>query len=81
MGWVTHAVDVNRSAAGNPTGMSSFYACVNASQVTARVYIRGNALARIQPNRNLRPPGPDSPFFPTASVRANGRGSLINTNN
>jgi type II secretory pathway pseudopilin PulG len=70
------------STAGNPTGLSSFYACVNPSQVTARVYIRGNALARIQPNRNLRlPVVNNSPFFPTANVRVNGRGSLINTNN
>jgi type II secretory pathway pseudopilin PulG len=70
------------SAAGNPTGLSSFYACVNPSQVTARVYIRGNALARIQPNRIFREPVPNnSQFFPTANVRVNGRGSLINTNN
>lgn len=70
------------SVAGNPTGLTSFYACVNPSQVTARVYIRGNALARIQPNRNFREPVVNnSPFFPTANVRVNGRGSLINTNN
>jgi type II secretory pathway pseudopilin PulG len=66
----------------NPTRLSSFYACVNPSQVTARVYIRGNALARIQPNRIFREPVVNnSPFFPTANVRVNGRGSLINTNN
>jgi len=62
----------------NPTGLSSFYSCVNASRVTARVYIRGNALARLEPNKNFRFITNDklTGFVPTSSVRVFGRGSL-----
>lgn len=57
---------------------SSFYACVNANKVVARVYIRGNALARLQTNINFRTITDDksASFIPTANVRAFGRGSL-----
>jgi type II secretory pathway pseudopilin PulG len=53
----------------------SFYACVNSSNYTARVYIRGNALARLQSNNtafNTQQPL----FFPTASIQVKGRGFL-----
>jgi len=63
-----------------PSGerLSSFYACVNASRVTARVYIRGNALARLEPNKNFRKITDDklTGFVPTSSVRVFGRGTL-----
>jgi prepilin-type N-terminal cleavage/methylation domain-containing protein len=62
----------------NPTGLSSFYACVNPSRVTARVYIRGNALARLEPNKNFRTITDDkrASYVPTANVRVFGRGAL-----
>lgn len=65
------------NATSNPSQLTSFYACVAPEQVTARVYIRGNALSRIQSNRTLRKPSDNnSPFFPTINVRAYGRSSL-----
>jgi type II secretory pathway component PulJ len=64
------------TATGNdPRLLSSFYACVNTNQNIARVWIRGNAYARIFTARALRSPS-NSDLFPTASVRAFGRGSL-----
>jgi len=62
----------------NPTGFSSFYTCVIADKVTARVYIRGNALARLERNKSLRDVTDDkrASFVPTSSVRVFGRGSL-----
>jgi prepilin-type N-terminal cleavage/methylation domain-containing protein len=65
------------SATANPSKLTSFYACVAPEQVTARVYLRGNALSRIQPTQALRKPTDyNSPFFPTINVRAYGRSSL-----
>jgi hypothetical protein len=65
------------SATANPSELTSFYACVAPEQVTARVYLRGNALSRIQSNRTLRKPSDNnSPFFPTVNVRVYGRSSL-----
>jgi len=53
----------------------SFYACVNSSNYTARVYIRGNALARLQ-NYNTAFNTQQPLFFPTASIQVKGRGFL-----
>lgn len=56
---------------------SSFYACVDVDTTTAQVFIRGNALARINPKTN--PPTYDpsrSIYFPTASIQVRGRGFL-----
>ena len=65
------------NATSNPSQLTSFYACVAPEQVTARVYLRGNALARIQPNRDLRKPNDgNSTFFPNVNVRVFGRSSL-----
>jgi len=62
----------------NPTGFSSFYACVNSAKVTARVFIRGNALTRLESNKNFRLVTDDkrASFVPTANVRAFGRSGL-----
>ena len=54
--------------------INSFYACVNSTKNYARVYIRGNAQARIQQDitqRNYR-----STFFPTATIQVEGKSSL-----
>lgn len=56
---------------------SSFYACVNSTQTTAQVFIRGNALARINPKTS--PPKyskTQATYFPIASVVVRGRGFL-----
>jgi type II secretory pathway pseudopilin PulG len=55
----------------------SFFACVYSSKNTAQVFLRGNALARIQPNNRV--PTYDrrnSAFFPTARIQATGSGRL-----
>ena len=53
-----------------------FYACVNTTGTTAQVFMRGNALERVRKN----PPAVYNPnqstYFPTASIRVQGRGFL-----
>ncbi|HBB33395.1 MAG TPA: hypothetical protein DDZ80_17730 [Cyanobacteria bacterium UBA8803] len=51
----------------NPNGIYSFYACVDSSQNLARIYLRGNALARIQKNNNTYKTRL-STFFPSANI-------------
>ncbi|MBD1899043.1 hormogonium polysaccharide secretion pseudopilin HpsC [Trichocoleus sp. DQ-A3] len=54
---------------------SSFYACVDSLNNRAQVFIRGNALARIQ---NTAPNySPQSVYFPTATIQIKGRGFLF----
>ncbi|MFB2772962.1 hormogonium polysaccharide secretion pseudopilin HpsC [Pelatocladus sp. BLCC-F211] len=55
---------------------SGFFACVDADQVLAQIYLRGNALARIQ-NNNLAYNDSLKNYFPTASIRTQGRGFLF----
>ncbi|MBE9208497.1 prepilin-type N-terminal cleavage/methylation domain-containing protein [Nostoc sp. LEGE 06077] len=52
----------------------SFYACVNASKYIARVYMRGNALARIKTGAQYN--SQQSAYFPTANIQIKGRGFL-----
>lgn len=51
-----------------------FYACVDASKTSAQIFIRGNALARIQQNSAYN--STQSPYFPSASVQVKGLSSL-----
>lgn len=51
-----------------------FYACVNSSNTSAQVFIRGNALARIENNTTYT--AAKSIYFPTASVQVKGIGLL-----
>lgn len=56
---------------------NSFYACVYSSKITARVFIRGNALARIREKNN--PPtysSQASAYFPRARIEVTGTGAL-----
>ncbi|MBW4513100.1 MAG: hormogonium polysaccharide secretion pseudopilin HpsC [Scytonematopsis contorta HA4267-MV1] len=58
---------------------SGFFACVNANEVSAQVFIRGNAYVRLNNNNNIsvaRNPG-DSAFFPTVNMRVQGRSFLF----
>jgi prepilin-type N-terminal cleavage/methylation domain-containing protein len=54
---------------------TSFYACVDTEETVAQVYLRGNAEARIRQN----PPEykADSPDFPDATIKVQGRGFLF----
>jgi prepilin-type N-terminal cleavage/methylation domain-containing protein len=59
---------------------SSFYVCVNSTQTAARIYLRGNAFARLRPNQTQtqRPiTAQNNSFISTGSVRAYGRGKLF----
>ncbi|QKQ77745.1 type II secretion system protein [Nostoc sp. TCL240-02] len=60
----------------NTGKMTSFYACVDKVNTTAQVFLRGNALARLQSN-NLNYQPSNKPYFPTASIRVQGRGYLF----
>ncbi|MEH2437727.1 MAG: hormogonium polysaccharide secretion pseudopilin HpsC [Nostoc sp.] len=65
-----------------PTGTLSignymgFYTCVDVANTTAQVFLRGNALARLQTN-NFDYSSNNQSYFPTASVRVQGRGYLF----
>ncbi|MDZ8136983.1 MAG: hormogonium polysaccharide secretion pseudopilin HpsC [Nostoc sp. DedQUE04] len=55
---------------------SGFFACVDANEVLAQVYIRGNALARLQ-NNNLAYTANTKTYFPSSSIRVQGHGFLF----
>lgn len=66
-----------------PTGTSlishtitSFSACVDIVNTTAQIFLRGNALARLQSN-NLNDTDTNKTYFPRASIRVQGRGYLF----
>lgn len=54
---------------------SGFFACVDATEVLAQVYLRGNALIRL--NDDTAYADSISTYFPAASIRAQGRGFLF----
>lgn len=64
----------------NPSGLTSFYACVAPENVTVRIYMRGNAIARLTtPVADIstrKPTESNLTSFPTADVRAFGRSSV-----
>ncbi|WP_146048747.1 hormogonium polysaccharide secretion pseudopilin HpsC [Pseudanabaena sp. BC1403] len=72
--------DFANSDGSNPAGLSSFYACVSPNTVTARIFMRGNAIARLTTpatDRTRRPPtATNITFFPTADVRSFGRSQI-----
>ncbi|NJK59033.1 MAG: prepilin-type N-terminal cleavage/methylation domain-containing protein [Oscillatoriales cyanobacterium SM2_1_8] len=60
------------------SGLSSFYVCVNSSRNAVRVYLRGNAWARVVggAREDRLPKKVEESFFITQNVRAFGRGVL-----
>ncbi|NEQ66050.1 MAG: prepilin-type N-terminal cleavage/methylation domain-containing protein [Symploca sp. SIO2D2] len=57
--------------------VDSFYACVDSGETYARVYLRGNALARFQPNDSDYNPNRAGSLFPTGIIQVQGSGSLF----
>lgn len=57
----------------NPLKIYSFYACVDSAKTLAQVYLRGNALARL--NQDNTYSSSQSAYFPTVSVQV--KSSLI----
>lgn len=56
---------------------SSFYVCVNSTQNVARIYLRGNTLARLRPNQTESQRRVfDSTYLSTGNIRAFGRGRV-----
>ncbi|BAZ25750.1 hypothetical protein NIES4073_66560 [Kalymmatonema gypsitolerans NIES-4073] len=53
-----------------------FYVCVDSENVVAEVYLRGNALARIQ-NNNIDFNGNNKTYFPQARIRVQGNRFLF----
>ena len=76
--------DLGDFVTSNPSQLSSFFACVAPESVTARVYLRGNALARLASPplaATQRKPtsynlGTIQSFFPTIDVRSFGRSAI-----
>ncbi|MGD1715470.1 hormogonium polysaccharide secretion pseudopilin HpsC [Dapis sp. BLCC M172] len=60
------------SGAASPT--NSFYACVNAEQNLARVYLRGNSLRRIQTDATYSQDR--ATYFPSGTVQVEGQSGL-----
>lgn len=58
----------------NPLGLYSFYACVDSSKNFAHVYLRGNALARLEQNATYS--DRQSAFFPSGILQVRSKGSL-----
>ena len=54
----------------------SFYACVDSLSTQAKVFLRGNALARFNSINNAEYEESQSQFFPKTSLRVQGRGIL-----
>jgi prepilin-type N-terminal cleavage/methylation domain-containing protein len=77
----TGQVVPNYSGTGDsvPTGNTNtrgFYVCVDSTNTVVEVYLRGNALARIQ-NNNFDFNGSNKVYFPQASRRVQGRGFVF----
>jgi type II secretory pathway pseudopilin PulG len=72
--------DFTNADGSNPAGLTSFYACVSPETVTVRLFLRGNAIARLTTpaaDRTRRVPQAGSiTFFPTADVRSFGRSQI-----
>jgi len=72
--------DFANTDGSNPARLTSFYACVSPKTVTARIFMRGNAIARLTSpatDRTRRIPQAGSiTFFPTADVRSFGRSQV-----
>ena len=56
--------------------MTSFYACVDSLNTTAQIFIRGNALARLNHHVGIDYSKDQKTYFPTANIKVKGRGYL-----
>lgn len=73
---VTPRTDREQRVPADPTA-NSFYACVNSTENYARIYLRGNALARLE-KKNPSPSYTEnnSAYFPTTTIQVKGNGFL-----
>lgn len=75
-GFTSVAPDTTNFNTRDTFKMKSFSACVNKNTTTIQVFLRGNALARLQ-NTKLNYTTNTGAYFPTASIRVQGRGYLF----
>ena len=69
--------DIIKWSKVTPANMTSFYVCVDTTtNTTAQVFLRGNALARLQ-NDNLDYTDSKKTYFPSANIRVQKRGYLF----
>jgi type II secretory pathway pseudopilin PulG len=62
----------------NTYKMTGFHACIDRVNTTAQVFLRGNALARMENDSNkIKYADSKKTYFPTASIRVQGRGYLF----
>lgn len=61
----------------NKTNYNSFIACVNSKKNSVRVYIRGNALARVNLSTTNEYKDAWSSYFPVVSIQVKGRSFLL----
>ncbi|MEH2280300.1 MAG: hormogonium polysaccharide secretion pseudopilin HpsC [Nostoc sp.] len=59
----------------NSGSLMGFYTCIDVTNTTAQVFLRGNALARLQTS-NFDYSPTNQTYFPTASIRVQGHGYL-----
>ncbi|MTJ12951.1 prepilin-type N-terminal cleavage/methylation domain-containing protein [Anabaena sp. UHCC 0187] len=60
-----------------PTSMTGFYVCVDKANTTAQVFIRGNAMARLDNDaERIKYSDSKKSYFPATNVRVQGRGFL-----
>ncbi|AUT04431.1 hypothetical protein CLI64_19850 [Nostoc sp. CENA543] len=72
------AITWSRIADTRTNSMTGFYVCVDKTNTTAQVFIRGNAVARIENNKDkINYIDSRKTYFPTLSVRVQGRGYLF----
>lgn len=73
------SIGSNTLACTSPKLVSStymgFYSCIDTDNTTAQIFLRGNALARLQKN-DIAYQASIQNYFPTGSVRVQGRGYL-----
>ena len=70
--------DITWSTITPANNMTGFYACVDRENTTAQVFIRGNALARLENDPDkIKYSADNSTYFPTTNVRVQGRGFLF----
>ncbi|YAF94780.1 MAG: hormogonium polysaccharide secretion pseudopilin HpsC [Nodularia sp. CChRGM 3473] len=56
---------------------TGFYACIDAAEVLAQVYLRGNAFVRLNNHNDIPYTNNASVYFPSANIRTQGRGFLF----
>lgn len=74
--FVSTSAPIVTCSSGQLVGTGGFSVCVDAAEVLAQVNLRGNAFVRLNNNNNIAYNNNLSAYFPSGSIRAQGRGFL-----